>query len=271
MAESQTRKVINFYSTAGEYGCFSNFSKHSVFLKERRWPTSEHYFQAQKFAGTEHEEAVRRCKTAREAANMGRSRKLPLRRDWESVKDQIMLEALRAKFTQHEELKETLLGTGDALLVEHTENNLFHIHRELQHGEAVEVGTLDDVGYVTVDKHFSREQADDLIGRHATIRTADPQVAGGLLPREFPEKRWVGLADVSGPGAIIGKEAFQRAHDFSNFAGQRLSVCFPMPSNSRSPPEHKNDFQANTNDNNPKSINSQSTIKMIRNTFVVPV
>jgi hypothetical protein len=118
-----TRTVINFYTTTGEHGCFSNFSKHRVFLAGKYWPTSEHYFQAQKFHGTEHEEAVRLCKTARAAADMGRSRKLPLRRDWESVKDQIMLDVVRAKFSQHEDLKAILLGTGDALLVEHTVND----------------------------------------------------------------------------------------------------------------------------------------------------
>jgi N-glycosidase YbiA len=117
--------VINFYSTTGEYGAFSNFSRHAVFLKGKGWPTSEHYFQAQKFAGTEHEEAVRRCKKPSEAASMGRSRKLPLRRDWESVKDQIMLDVVRAKFTQHEDLKELLLSTGDAKLVEHTANDSY--------------------------------------------------------------------------------------------------------------------------------------------------
>ena len=117
--------IINFYSTTGEYGCFSNFSRHSIFLKGKRWPTSEHYFQAQKFAGTEHEETVRMCKTPGLAADMGRSRKLPLRRDWESVKDQIMLEAVRAKFSQHDDLKATLLGTGDAKLVEHTERDSY--------------------------------------------------------------------------------------------------------------------------------------------------
>jgi ribA/ribD-fused uncharacterized protein len=117
--------VIRFYSTTGEYGCFSNFSKHPIHLNGKSWPTSEHYFQAQKFRGTEHEEAVRLCKTAREAANLGRSRKLPLRRDWESVKDRVMLEAVRAKFTQHEDLKAVLLGTGDATLVEHTANDSY--------------------------------------------------------------------------------------------------------------------------------------------------
>jgi ribA/ribD-fused uncharacterized protein len=117
---TQHTQEIHFYSTRGEHGCFSNFSRHSIFLHGKQWPTSEHYFQAQKFHGTEHEEAVRRCKTPREAADLGRSRKLPLRRDWESVKDQVMLEAVRAKFTQHEDLKAILLGTGDAVLVEHT-------------------------------------------------------------------------------------------------------------------------------------------------------
>ena len=125
MSESQPRSVINFYSTTGEYGCFSNFSKHPVFLNGKRWPTSEHYFQAQKFAGTEHEEEVRLAKTPREAANMGRDRKRPLRRDWEGVKEQVMLEAVRAKFTQHDGLKQTLLGTGDAAIVEHTENDSY--------------------------------------------------------------------------------------------------------------------------------------------------
>lgn len=117
--------VINFYSTTGEYGAFSNFSRHSVFLKGKRWPTSEHYFQAQKFAGTPHEEAVRACKRPAEAAAMGRSRKLPLRRDWEGVKERVMLEALRAKFTQHDDLNALLLGTGDAVLVEHTANDSY--------------------------------------------------------------------------------------------------------------------------------------------------
>jgi N-glycosidase YbiA len=120
-----TRAVINFYSTTGEYGCFSNFSRHPVFLKGKRWPTSEHYFQAQKFSGTEHEEAVRLCKKPSEAAALGRNRKLPLRPDWESVKDQVMLEAVRAKFTQHKDLKAILLGTGDAVLVEHTTNDSY--------------------------------------------------------------------------------------------------------------------------------------------------
>ena len=125
MPESDASNLINFYPTTGDYGCFSNFSRHPVFLKGKRWPTSEHFFQSQKFAGTEHEEEVRKAKKPSEAANIGRSRKLPLRRDWEGVKDRVMLEAVRAKFTQHQDLKAILLDTGDAKLVEHTERDSY--------------------------------------------------------------------------------------------------------------------------------------------------
>jgi ribA/ribD-fused uncharacterized protein len=125
MSESTQQPVINFYSTTGEYGCFSNFSRHPIQIGGKTWPTSEHYFQAQKFAGTEYEDEVRKAPTAMTAARMGRSRQRPLRSDWDSVKDQIMLEAVRAKFTQHDGLKAILLGTGDARIVEHTTNDAY--------------------------------------------------------------------------------------------------------------------------------------------------
>ena len=81
--------------------------------------------QAQKFAGEPDEEEIRRAAKPSLAAGMGRDRKRPLRRDWESVKESVMLEALRAKFTQHEDLQAILLGTGDAVLVEHTANDAY--------------------------------------------------------------------------------------------------------------------------------------------------
>lgn len=116
-------ETINFYSTKGQYGCFSNFSRHSIKLNGHVWKTSEHYFQAQKFAGTKYETKVRNAASARESATLGRDRSFPLRTDWEQIKDDVMREAVRAKFTQNENLREILLSTGDAILVEHTEND----------------------------------------------------------------------------------------------------------------------------------------------------
>ncbi len=59
--------TILFYKINDEYGCFSNFSKHGFELNGKYWMTSEHYFQAQKFAGTEFEEQVRLSATPMEA------------------------------------------------------------------------------------------------------------------------------------------------------------------------------------------------------------
>jgi N-glycosidase YbiA len=116
---------IYFYSTRDAYGCFSNFSAHGIKLKGKWWPTSEHYFQAQKFAGTTHEEQVRLAKTPKQAAEMGRDRDRPLRADWEQVKDDIMREAVRQKFLTHDDIRKTLLDTGDEELIEATTNDYY--------------------------------------------------------------------------------------------------------------------------------------------------
>ena len=117
--------TINFYSHHGEYGEFSNFSAHSVEYNGKNYPTSEHAFQAMKFLDKSVQEQVRKTKRPHDAAKMGRDRSLPLRKDWESVKDGIMKEILVCKFTQHEELKQLLLSTGTEKLVEHTSNDSY--------------------------------------------------------------------------------------------------------------------------------------------------
>lgn len=117
--------VINFYGVGQVYGEFSNFSAYPIKVKGKVWPTSEHYFQAQKFEDKVLQEKVRKAKTPMLAAKLGRDRKLPLRRNWESMKDNVMYEAVKAKFTQYAELKELLLSTSQAKLVEHTENDSY--------------------------------------------------------------------------------------------------------------------------------------------------
>ena len=117
--------VINFYSVSDEFGCFSNFAPYPISLGGKAWPTSEQYFQGQKFEDEQHREAIRKAKSPMIAARMGRDRKKRLRRDWESVKVSIMTEAVRAKFTQHEDIRAMLLSTGEAKLVEHTENDSY--------------------------------------------------------------------------------------------------------------------------------------------------
>jgi N-glycosidase YbiA len=118
--------TIYFYSDReAPYGCFSNFSKHGFMLDELYWSTSEHYFQAQKFIGTPHLEKIRQLKMPKDAANMGRDRKLPLRSDWEQVKDDVMRKAVLQKFQTHADIREILLGTGDQLIVENAPGDYY--------------------------------------------------------------------------------------------------------------------------------------------------
>ena len=89
------------------------------------WPTSEHYFQAMKFENSSDQNEIRRANTPMLAAQKGRDRKRKLRRNWESMKDNVMREAVSAKFEQHNELQILLIGTGDRKLIEHTENDSY--------------------------------------------------------------------------------------------------------------------------------------------------
>ncbi|MFJ5228753.1 NADAR family protein [Kitasatospora sp. NPDC088391] len=113
--------TIYFYGEdEAPYGCFSNFSAHGFELDGQLWPTSEHYFQAQKFLGTRHAEQVRRARTPLRAAELGRDPARPLRRDWERVKDDAMRRAVAAKFRAHADIRAILLSTGDREIVEDT-------------------------------------------------------------------------------------------------------------------------------------------------------
>ncbi|WP_437878120.1 NADAR family protein [Sorangium sp. So ce513] len=117
--------VLWFHVPQDEYGCFSNLSPHGFEADGRCWPTAEHYFQAQKFAGTEHEERIRRAATPELAKEMGRDRRLPLRLDWESVKDDVMRRAVLRKFETHADIREILLATGDEVIVERSPSDYY--------------------------------------------------------------------------------------------------------------------------------------------------
>lgn len=116
--------TINFYSTKDAYGEFSNFAAFPIEVGGKCWPTSEHYFQAQKFRDLSIGEIIRNTVSPMKAAQMARQQ-AGLRSDWESVKDDVMRAALHAKFTQHQTLRSLLLGTKDAQLVEHTANDSY--------------------------------------------------------------------------------------------------------------------------------------------------
>ena len=121
--------AVQFYHSFEPYFEFTNFFPRDVRIFGKTWPTTEHFFQAQKFAGTPIEDKIRCCKSAREAFETARRRDYQqwIRRDWHSpsVKDKVMLLAVRSKFAQHKDLQDILFKTESKNIVEHTSNDSY--------------------------------------------------------------------------------------------------------------------------------------------------
>ena len=117
--------MISFYVPSDEYGFLCNFSAHGFTLGACYWPTVEHYFQAQKFAGTDYEERIRVARSPKEAKNLGQTRRRSLRVDWEEIKVDVMRRGVMAKFRSHSDLRAALLATGCEELVENAPSDYF--------------------------------------------------------------------------------------------------------------------------------------------------
>ena len=117
--------TILFYNAGDAYGFLSNFYRAPIDLDGFSWPTTEHYFQAQKFADPDQQGAIRAAPSPGAAKELAWSSEMVCRSDWDAVRDEVMLQALRAKFTQHPDLQAQLLATGDAVLVEHTHRDRY--------------------------------------------------------------------------------------------------------------------------------------------------
>lgn len=109
--------MIKFSRSRGDYGCFSNFTKAKIEIDGLTFMSSEAAWQA--FKTNDPIERKSFCNMTPALAKRA-GRRVKLRPDWEKVKYGLMVEVLRAKFSQHENLREKLLSTGDEELVEDT-------------------------------------------------------------------------------------------------------------------------------------------------------
>jgi N-glycosidase YbiA len=112
-------KEIYFFKREDRYYEFSNFSGFGFELDGNKWKTMEHYFQAMKFEGTEQFERILNSGSPKQAKDLGQTRAIPIRGDWDQVKEEIMLSGLRLKFA-NPELKELLISTGKKKLIENS-------------------------------------------------------------------------------------------------------------------------------------------------------
>ncbi len=126
---SQCQLIIYFYKVDAAYGCFSNFSPHSIILPTdsanklvgEKWATVEHYYQAHKFAGTKFEylmTEIQAAPTPELAAKIGRNPDHQPRSDWDLCKCEIMYRAVWQKFSFHLDIQQILLNTLDLEIIE---------------------------------------------------------------------------------------------------------------------------------------------------------
>jgi ribA/ribD-fused uncharacterized protein len=115
--EYYSPEPIYFYSRSMPYFELSNFCPPGLEADGAYWPTVEHYFQAQKFLECAFRERIRRVVSPKDARELGRSRAYPIRQDWDAIRENVMLYALRLKFSKGPP-RELLLSTGEHPLVE---------------------------------------------------------------------------------------------------------------------------------------------------------
>lgn len=97
----------------GKYYFLSNFYEAPVTWKGLTYLNNEAAFQSAKTFSD------RECFTNLDSSSAKKlGRKVQLRNDWENVKDDVMYEICKAKFSQNAELKKKLLATGDEHLEE---------------------------------------------------------------------------------------------------------------------------------------------------------
>jgi ribA/ribD-fused uncharacterized protein len=110
--------TIRFFSQSDTHREFSNFAPFGIDLDGKRWPTTEHYYQAQKFTDPKLQKDIRQALKPAIAKNIADKNKAAIRPDWDAVKDEVMYRAVRRKFELHAELRELLLASGDEEIVE---------------------------------------------------------------------------------------------------------------------------------------------------------
>ena len=124
--------IIRFYRASGEFGWLSNLYPATVLMPSgnpesplRSFLTAEHAYQYEKFLDPTQAEIAMQLEPAYLAVLAHGLLPWQVRPDWREYKSARMLAVLRAKFSQHEDLRRLLLSTGDAKLLEQSKFDAF--------------------------------------------------------------------------------------------------------------------------------------------------
>lgn len=116
---------IQFYEPNEDYGFLSNFADSPIQLSDVTWPTSEHYYQAQKFIDPSIQHQILHAPTPDEAFRLSREYPQLVKSDWMDVRHSVMRYIVFEKFRQNPYFTHLLVSTGDKLLTEHSHKDSY--------------------------------------------------------------------------------------------------------------------------------------------------
>ena len=116
---SMLEGTVMFHKRGEPFYEFSTSYPAPITIKGKTYASCENYILAQKFAGTAIEERIQKCADAQSAQALCRQSSVSCHYNWEVVRISAMEQALYAKFTQHEDLRQLLLSTEPRNIVYH--------------------------------------------------------------------------------------------------------------------------------------------------------
>ena len=119
MTKTELTEVRFYRASEKPYGAFSNLYRREIEFEGEKFATSEHAYQAGKARKPEVRKWLMEAASPALLAMAAHGLYVwDINSDWSKIKFDRMKRVLQAKFTQHEDLKQLLLSTGTARLVE---------------------------------------------------------------------------------------------------------------------------------------------------------
>lgn len=194
---------IRFYSSTDDHFQFSNYYPTKIVIKGITYPSSEHYYQSQKFIydgaskrSIEYGMIVTTAKTpniSRELASqkikggykwrtdlneiIRQHRDVMIDKDWDARKDNVMRKVVYQKFVQHENLRKILLETGNRELIEASP-------RDSYWGEGKNKNGLNMLGTILMEVRYLLSRGTHPL--HSPTTTSFWVIPGVLLSSAYP-------------------------------------------------------------------------------------
>ncbi|MDA3837005.1 MAG: NADAR family protein [Nanoarchaeota archaeon] len=118
--------TIRFLSKIEKWKDFSNLSPHPIEIGGEIWNSVEHYYQFKKFENSDPTFALelKNTKSPKDVKKLSLTND-NFSKDWDKIKVEVIIKAVREKFETHSEARDLLLSTDDEELIEANPDDYF--------------------------------------------------------------------------------------------------------------------------------------------------